>query len=101
MKISRISLHLLILAWVFTVLAIFFGQTSNQIKVNEVAKQELLRRSQVQEYFEKTGEKVPSFSCSHCYDDTDSLNYADYLVIVLFVLTASTVVAAIWLWKRK
>ena len=103
MKISKTSLNLLILAWLFVVFAVYFGQTSNQIRIIEDEKYELQKKERRYKELsgEKTGEKKPSFGFSHSSDDDDSPNYAGYLAICFFILTASTVVAAIWLWKRE
>jgi hypothetical protein len=94
MKISQTSVSLLIVAWLFAVLTFYFAQTSEQIRIDE----EFQKTEEARIHLENTGERKPIFWVS---DQPTEFNYADYLVIGFLILTSSTIVAAIWFWKRE
>ena len=99
MQISQTSVSLLIVAWLFAVVTFYFFQTAGQIRVDEEIRQEIQRKEKARLYFEKTGEKMPTFSFSG-YSNYE-YNYADYLTLGFLILTSSTIVAAIWFRKRE
>lgn len=91
MKISQTSINLLIVAVIFTALAISFNKRSDQITQTEVIKFELRKKEKEQKQLEK-GEPLPSFF----YDSYEAeMNYADFLCISFSVLTLSSILAAI------
>lgn len=91
MRISRTFLALLFTALILFAAAFYSGKIAQQIRNDEeVTRQEEVRKlsettKEVQFWVSETGE--------------DNRNFADYTAVGLFILSISTILAAIWIKK--
>lgn len=91
MKISQTSINLLIVAVILVAFAISFEKSSSKINNEAEIKHELRKKEKEQKQLEK-GEAFPQIF----YDSYEpEMNYADFFAIGCWILTFSSILAAL------